>query len=105
MPRVGAARDDIPVEVSGPAYLVANVVEQPGKRRMMVHLVNYNAGKLAALPPVEVACRIPAGQSAKGVRIYSPDAAEPQTVVMKSDGSKVGFAVPVKTYSVAVIEW
>jgi hypothetical protein len=100
-----AARDDIPVEVSGPAYLVANVVEQTGKRRMMVHLVNYNAKKAPVTEPIEVKCRIPTGQSAKGIRIYSPDGPESQTVAMKSEGSRVGFVVPVRTYSVAVIEW
>jgi hypothetical protein len=69
------------------------------------HLVNYNARKTPALEPVEVTCRVPAGQSAKGIRIYSPDAAEPQTLAMKGDRSKVSFAVPMKTYSVVVIEW
>lgn len=100
-----AARDDIPVEVSGPSYLVASAAEQPEKRRMMVHLVNYNAKNAPALDPVGVTCRIPTGQSAKEIRIYSPDLPEPQVVGMKSDGSKVSFAVPVKTYSMAVIEW
>ncbi len=100
-----AARDEIPVEVSGPPYLVANVVEQPGKHRMIVHLVNYRAKTSAVAEPVKVTCRIPGEQSAKGIRIYSPDAAQPETASMTSDGRKVGFAVTVKTYSVAVIEW
>jgi len=100
-----AARDDIPVEVSGPEYLVANTVEQAERRRIIVHLVNYNAGKAPALEPVEVTCHIPAGQSARGIRVFSPDAAGLQAVGMKSDGSKISFSVPVKTYSMAVIEW
>ncbi len=100
-----AARDEIPVEVSGPPYLVANVVEQPGKRRMMVHLVNYNAKKSAVAERVEVTCRIPAGRSAKGIRIYTPDALGPETAAMTSNGREVTFAVSVKTYSVAVVEW
>jgi len=100
-----AARDDIPVEVNGPAYLVASVVEQPTKQRWMVHLVNYNARRTPALEPVEVTCRIPAGKSVKGIRLFSPDAVEPRTVEMKSEGSKVSFSVPVKTYTVAVVEW
>jgi hypothetical protein len=100
-----AARDDILVEVSGPEYLVANTVEQPEKRRMLVHLVNYNAGKEPALNPVEVICRIPAGQSARRVGVVSPDAAGLEALGVKMDGPKVSFHVPVKTYSVAVIEW
>lgn len=100
-----AARDDIPVEVTGPAYLVANAVEQPAQQRRIVHLVNYNAAQTPVLGPVEVTCRIPAGRSVKGIRIYSPDAVGPQPAGMKSDGPRVSFGVPVKTYSVAVIEW
>jgi len=63
-----AARDDVPVRVNGPTYLVSNLVEQPGKRRMMLHLVNYNAKKIGSLEAVEVICRLPGGQAAKEVR-------------------------------------
>jgi hypothetical protein len=72
---------------------------------MIVHLVNYNAGKIPALDPVEVTCHIPAGESVKAVRVVSPDADGLQTVGMKSDGSTVNFRVPVKAYSMAVVEW
>ena len=100
-----AARDDVPVRVNGPAYLVSNLVEQPGKRRMMLHLVNYNAKKTGSLEPVEVICRLPSGQAAKEVRIYSPDVDGSRAIEMKSTASQVSFAVPVKTYTVAVIQW
>ena len=100
-----AARDDVPAQVSGPAYLVSNLVEQPGKRRMMLHLVNYNAKRAASLEPVEVICRLPRGQTAKEVRIYSPDLEGPRTIEMKSAASQVGFAVPMKTYTLAVVQW
>ncbi len=36
-----AAREEIPLRVMGPEYVVANLVEQPGRR--ILHLVNYNA--------------------------------------------------------------
>jgi hypothetical protein len=100
-----AARDAIPVQVGGPAYLVSNVVEQPEKRRMMLHLVNYNAKKVAALDPVQISCRLPQGQTAKEVRIYSPDMDESRTVEMKNGASEVTFAAPVKTYTIAVVTW
>jgi hypothetical protein len=100
-----AARDFIPVTVGGPGYLVANTVEQTGERRMIVHLVNYNAVEIPAMDPVEVTCHIPAGESAKAVRVVSPDADGLQAVGMKSDGSTVSFRVPVKSYSMAVVEW
>jgi hypothetical protein len=100
-----AARNDIPVQVSGPAYLVSNLVQQPKQRRMMVHLVNYNARKVTSLGPVQVVCRLPQGQTAKEVRIYSPDGDGPRTVEIKQSAAGVSFAAPVKTYSIAVIKW
>ncbi|MGO9241045.1 MAG: beta-galactosidase trimerization domain-containing protein [Bryobacteraceae bacterium] len=100
-----AARDDVPVQVSGPAYLASNLVEQPEKRRMMLHLVNYNAKWRASLERAEVVCRLPRGQTAKEVRIYSPDQEAPRTIEMKSGASQVSFAVPVKTYTLAVVQW
>ncbi len=100
-----AARDEIPVEISGPASLVSNVVEQSGKRRMMLHLVNYGAKEGAVPDPVRVVCRLPQGQAARDVQIYSPDLEGPQAVEMKSTESQVSFGVPVKTYTVAVVNW
>ncbi|MGE5644695.1 MAG: alpha-amylase family protein [Acidobacteriota bacterium] len=100
-----AARGDIPVAAGGPRYLVSNVVEQPDKRRLMVHLVNYNAKKAAALDPVPVVCRLPQGRTAKEVRIYSPDLSEPRSVEMKNGAGEVAFSAPVKTYTIAVVTW
>lgn len=100
-----AAREDIPVQVGGPAYLVSNLVEQPDAHRTMLHLVNYNAKKVATLEPVPVTLRLPEGRVAKKVQVFSPDAAEPRTLEIKSAAAQVSFAVPLKTYSVAVISW
>ncbi len=100
-----AARNELPVEIAGPAWLVSNLASQPEKRRMMLHLVNYNAKQVPALDPVRVVCRLPEGQGAREVTIYSPDAEGSQAIEMKTSGSQVSFAVPVKTYTIAVIRW
>jgi hypothetical protein len=100
-----AARDGLPVTVEGPPGLVVNVTKQPAKQRMMVHLVNYRAPGSQAPVPAAVTCRIPAGKSARAVRSYAPDTGEEQPVEIKIGRSNVNFTVPVKTYSVAVIDW
>ena len=100
-----ASRDDIPVQVGGPAYLVSNLVAQPGRRRMMLHFVNYNAEKVASLDPVPVVFRLPNGNTVKEVRIYSPDLTESRPVEVTRDSAQVTFNVPVKTYTVAVVSW
>jgi hypothetical protein len=75
---------------------VANLVEQPGRRKLLLHLVNY--GKpMALIQSVKVNCRAPV----RSVRVYSPDA-DVQVVTVGNDGS---FAIPqVQTYSIAAME-
>ncbi|HUJ24049.1 MAG TPA: beta-galactosidase [Bryobacteraceae bacterium] len=98
------AKDSLPLHVEGPEYLVANLTAQPGKRRMMVHLVNYNARKAPLPAPVALSCRTPA--PATEVRLYSPDIPEPQAIASRNERSAVAFQVPpVKVYSIAVINW
>jgi len=97
-------RGNIAVRISGPEYLVANVVSQPDQRRMMLHLLNYNARKAALSTPVEVTCQVPA--PAKEVRLISPDMDQPQVLEFKSEPSMVTFSVPtVKVYSIAAVSW
>jgi len=99
-----AAKDNIAVRIGGPEYLVANVVSQPGQRRMMLHLLNYNARKAALSAPVEVMCQVPG--AAKEVRLISPDIDQPQVLEFKSGTSAITFSVPpIKVYSIAVISW
>jgi hypothetical protein len=97
------ARDDVPVQIGGPAWVIANLAAQPDKRRMVLHLVNYR--KAAPLEPVPVLSRLPQGRKAKDVTLYSPDSAGPVRIGMKAAGSEVRFDVPLKTYTMAVIQW
>ena len=98
------AKGNIAVRISGPEYLVANLISQPEKRRMMLHLVNYNARKAALNGAVEVICHVP--QPAKEVRLFSPDMKQPQVLEFKNGPPAVTFSVPpVSVYSIAAISW
>ena len=98
------AKGNMTVSIKGPEYLVANLVSQPERNRMMLHLVNYNARKGAPASAVEVACRVP--KPAKEIRLYSPDLKEPEILQAKREASMVTFFVPaVKVYSIAAISW
>jgi hypothetical protein len=97
-------RGNIAVRISGPEYLVANVVSQPDKRRRMLHLLNYNARKAALSAAVEVKCQVPA--PAKEVRLISPDIDQPQVLEFNNERSSVTVSVPaVKTYSIVAVSW
>jgi glycosyl hydrolase family 42 (putative beta-galactosidase) len=96
-----AARNEIPATITGPLYLVANVVDQPEKRRRMIHLVNYNSGKVPEIAGVRVTCRLPDGAVPKEVTLYSPDLNAPRTLPPANT-----IAVPpVKVYSVVAVSW
>ncbi len=91
-----AANGEIPIEVTGPPFLVVNLVSQPNKRRLLVHLVNYNA---AAGSIESVRLKLPnlPGAKIQQLRLYSPDH-EPQTAS--------NFTIPfVKVYTVAVLTY
>jgi len=101
------AKNELPARVSGPAYLVSNLVAQPEKRRVMVHLVNYAHKRTPAIPSVEVRCRLPKGEKVRGVRLYSPDSdAPPVTLKAAESGGEAVFTVPeVKVYAIAAVSW
>jgi hypothetical protein len=99
-----AAKDSLPLEVSGPPYLVANLVTQPEQHRLILHLVNYNATKVASIESVKVDCQVPAGAGQPRITLFSPDASGSKTLKGQPSASSVTFTIPeVKTYSVVEI--
>ncbi len=101
-----AARDELPVRVGGPPYLVGNLVSQPEKHRAMIHLVNYGHKSSPSLTSVEVGFRLPKGEKIKDVRVYSPDSGAPLMLKAAASGAEAVFMVPeVKVYAIAVVSW
>jgi hypothetical protein len=90
-----AARDQLPVHIAGPAFVVANAVRK-GDRRMLVHLVNYNAPAESA---AGVTVRMP---GVSGATHYSPDSDAPQKLTAKAGSIAVP---PVKVYSILDVTW
>ena len=60
-----SSQGDVPLQVEGPEFLAANLVEQADKRRRLVHLVNYNTGQIPSIENIEVKCVLPEGVSAQ----------------------------------------
>ena len=100
-----AARDALPVHISGPDYLVANLVSQHDQKRSILHLVNYNAKRVPVVSAVDVTLATPGASNPSGT-LLSPDKAGAQTLTVHSDASGVHFQIPqVETYSVVVVSW
>ena len=99
-----AAKDNIPVEVSGPEFLAMNLVAQPEKRRMMIHFVNYNCARVPQIESIDVSCRPPAGAAIRQVTLYSPESEAPLDLNVAAQNST--FTVPkVGTYAMVVVSF
>jgi hypothetical protein len=101
-----AAATPMPVDIKGPEYLVANTTIQPDRRRMLVHLVNYDAARTPSIDGIQVKLRLPDNQSAKEVLVYSPETAAAEHIRPAGAANELSFAVPrLRTYSVIAVRW
>jgi hypothetical protein len=101
-----AAQGEVPLQVAGPDFLIANLTEQPDQRRRLLHLVNYDASHTSAIEGIDVRCAVPQGQAASAVTCYSakPDAGAP--LEFHTEGSEVVFRVPkLNVYCVVEVRW
>jgi hypothetical protein len=100
------SQEDIPLQVLGPDFLVANLVEQPANRRRIVHLVNYNLKQIPSIENIQVKCTIPDGKSASAVRLYSTDSVNYSTLNFRMQGQQVIFTVPkLNAYCMVAVNW
>jgi hypothetical protein len=99
------AQSDLPLRVTGPDFLAANLVEQPDKRRRLVHLVNYNR-QVPSIENIEVQCAMPEGQPASAVRLYAADSDAYKTLNFQMQGTKAVFTVPrLNVYCMVAVAW
>jgi hypothetical protein len=101
-----AANADLPFEVSGPDFLVANLVEQDTRQRRLLHLVNYDAAKTPALSALQCTVRIPGGNEVQEVKMYEVGGDSPRPVYFTPGPSSATFTVPeMKTYVIIAVGW
>jgi len=100
------ARGDMPLEATGPDFLVANLVEQGHERRRLVHLLNYDTKRTPSIESIDVKCEVPEGQAAKGVTLYSADSDASNILSFRMEGSMAVFTVPeLSTYCMVAVSW
>ena len=80
--------------MSGPDYLVANLVEQPQRHRRFIHLVNFNVKNVPSIENVEISCVGPKGKAVHSVRMYSPESEAGKDLSFKVNSGNVFFTVP-----------
>ena len=101
-----AANAEMPVDITGPEFLAANLVWQPENRREMIHLVNYNATNTTSISGIDVVCRLPEGETPKSVKLYGLERDAAVDLPFKIRAHAAIFTVPeVNTYSLVVVGW
>ncbi|HEY3939345.1 MAG TPA: beta-galactosidase trimerization domain-containing protein [Bryobacteraceae bacterium] len=100
-----AAREEIPIRVDGPRFLVANLTAQSAKQRWLVHLINYNKN-VPAVEAVKIECRLPEGTRLKQVSIISPDHSVLENLPFQFTSNTAILTIPrVNVYAIAVLSW
>ena len=101
-----AANEDPPVQVEGPDFLVANLVEQGARQRRLIHLVNYDARNTPAISFLRCTARVPSGKVVKDVEMYEVDADSPRPLRFNPGSSSATFTIPeMKTYAIIAVSW
>lgn len=101
-----ASGNTIPVEITGPNYLAANLLEQASRGRSLLHLVNYNFTQKPVIPAVDVTMHATQGRKIKDVRLVSPDAVDEKPLSTRTDASGIHFRIPgIRTYAIVVMDW
>jgi hypothetical protein len=101
-----AADGHVPLEIAGPDFLVANLVEQSARQRRLIHLVNYDARNTPSIASVRCTLALPSGKVAKDVKMYEVAADVPRALSFSPGPSSVSFTIPeVKTYAVIAVSW
>jgi hypothetical protein len=96
----------VPLEIAGPDFLVANLVEQSARQRRLIHLVNYDARNTPSIASVRCTLALPSGKGAKDVKMYEVGADVPRALSFSPGPSSVSFTIPeVKTYAVIAVSW
>ena len=101
-----AANAEMPVDISGPEFLAANLVWQPDKQREMVHLVNFNAKSSPSISGIDVVCRPPDSETVKTIKLYGLEHDAAIDLPFKTRADTASFTVPeMKTYALIVVGW
>ena len=102
-----AAGGRISLEVIAPGTraIVAELMDQPGKNRRLVHLVNYAGPQGKAVSKVQVAVDLPHGKQAGPLTLLSPDEVTSVKVEGRVEQGRVHFTIPrLDTYTFAVLD-
>jgi hypothetical protein len=101
-----ATEERIPISVEGPTGTVANCTLQISKRRMYVHLLNYDAARVATVRDVPVRVLLPRGARASKATLRTPGSVEGADIHIEIDPLGTSMTIPeLHHYALLTIQW
>jgi len=101
-----AAFDHIPISIDGPEFLVANCTLQTQDRRLLLHLVNYDAANTPTLSGTRVRLVLPDRNNARTATLHAPESADARPLALTSDSFGTFLTVPeIRAYALVSIQW
>ena len=89
-----AAGGELSLDVDAPPYVVAELLEQKEREKVLLYLVNFNVVREPAVHNVEVDLRIPSNFHVQEVSLLSPDQPASRTVPFRTKRARIQFTVP-----------
>ena len=100
------AEEKIPLEVEGSAGTVANCTVQRSKRRMLVHLLNFNATRVATVRDTSVRVLLPNGEKAAKATLRVPGVGEETELAVQTDAGSALINLPeLQYYALITVQW
>ncbi|HKT10528.1 MAG TPA: hypothetical protein VJW77_01755, partial [Terriglobia bacterium] len=102
-----AAAGRLSLEVTAPGTLsvVAELIDQPGQNRRLVHLMNYAGPQGKTLSDIHVSVELPHGKHAGQITLLTPDGEGSHTIRSSIEQGRAQFTVPhLDTYALAVLD-
>jgi Beta-galactosidase trimerisation domain/Beta-galactosidase len=101
-----AAGDQLLLSADGPDGLVVNCTTQPSRRRMFVHLLNYNAVAAPTLHGIRVSVLLPGNAKASGVTARITSTTGAREIDFKQEDARTSFVLPdLHTYALITVTW
>jgi len=99
-------RFSLEVEAPGGA-VVAEQIQQAGRNRRVIHLLNYDSPRGSVVNNVKVDVELPRGAQARQVTLLTPDSEEAAVKVSsEAENGRLRFTVPLlRVYTLAVIDF
>ena len=100
------AEEKIPLAVEGSAGTVANCTVQRSKRRMLVHLLNFNATRVATVRDTSVRVLLPNGEKAAKATLRVPGVEEETELAVQTDAGSALINLPeLQYYALITVQW